>query len=160
MTRLPTFTPTNPLSQPGMTWLGEAPMVKPNGCPCCQEASNTVPLRQIAPTYWTTSVSPLATAGPVPATSVLTVSLDGGWLDGIVILGWVPAVAETLGSEPPPLETCLPSAEAFEAKSLIMSTTKTRVSLPLMPACALPLVPKPSLGGITATTRLPMLLPI
>ncbi len=44
-----------------MTWLGVAPMVKPNGVPRDQEESNTLPVRQMAPTYWATTVWPLVT---------------------------------------------------------------------------------------------------
>ncbi len=84
----------------------------------------------------------------------------GGLPLGILIVGAVPAAAVTVGSEPPPLDTCCPAAAAVPEKSLIMSTTNTSVSVPLMPACASPLVPKPSLGGITASTRLPIFCPI
>src|SRR5215469_6126470 len=160
ITRLPTVWPIRPWFHPGMTWLGVAAMVKPNGCCRVQEASNTVPLRQIAPTYCTTTVCPLATAGPVPLTSVLLTSLVGGLLDGILIFGAVPAAAVTVGSEPPPLDTCWPDADAFAAKFLIRSTTNTSVSVPLIPACGLPLVPNACLGGTTASTRLPIFCPI
>src|SRR6266516_6876913 len=134
ITLLPTFWPTRPLSQPGMTWLGLAAIVKPNGWPRFHEASNTFPDFQIAPTYCTTTVCPLAMAGPLPLTSVLVTSLAGGLLDGILIFGAAPVVAVTLGSAPPPLDTCWPAADAFDAKFLIRSTTKTSVSVPLIPA--------------------------
>ena len=84
----------------------------------------------------------------------------GGLPLGIVIVGAAPAAAVTVGSEPPPLDTGCPVAAAVPAKSLIMSTTNTSVSVPLMPACESPLVPKPSLGGMTASTRLPIFCPI
>ena len=83
----------------------------------------------------------------------------GGLPLGILIVGADPATAVTVGSEPPPWETCRPAAAAVPAKSLIMSTTNTSVSVPLMPACASPLVPKPCLGGMTASTRLPIFCP-
>src|SRR5215468_4171698 len=108
ITRLPTVWPTRPLSQPALAWLGLASMVKPKGWPRFQEASNTVPLFQIAPTYCTTTVCPLATAGPLPLTSVLVTSLAGGLLDGTLIFGAAPVAAVTLGSAPPPLDTCWP----------------------------------------------------
>src|SRR5215467_555332 len=106
ITRLPTVWPIRPLSHPGMTWLGVAAMVKANGCCRVQEASNTVPLRQMAPTYCTTTVCCLAMAGPVPLTSVLVTSLVGGLVDGILIFGAAPVDAVTVGSGPPPLDTC------------------------------------------------------
>src|SRR5215470_9852201 len=97
MTRLPTFWPGRPLSQPGMTWLGVAARVKPNGWFRFQEASKTVPDFQMAPTYCTTTVWPLTMAGPVPLTRVLVTSLAGGLPGGILIFGAVPVTAVTLG---------------------------------------------------------------
>ena len=41
-----------------------------------------------------------------------------------------------------------------------MSTTKTSVSVPLIPACELPCLPYPSAGGIESMTRLPTFFPI
>src|SRR5215469_15702637 len=41
-----------------------------------------------------------------------------------------------------------------------MSTTKTSVSVPLIPACELPCLPYPSAGGIESRTRLPTFCPI
>src|SRR5499426_4511959 len=146
ITRLPTFWPTRPLSQPGMTWLGLAPIVKPNGWPRFQEASKTFPLFQIAPTYCTTTVCPLATAEPLPLTRVLVTSLAGGSPDGTLTVGAAPVLALTLGRPLPPLETRWPEADALAWKSLIRSTTKTSVSVPLIPACGLPDVPKASFG--------------
>src|SRR6516225_8513979 len=109
-----------------MTWLGLAPMVKPNGWLRFQDESNWYPLRQIAPVYWTTTVSPAATVGPVPLIRTFVVRLAGGFPLGILIVRAAP-----------------------EAPAVT-----------LMPACALPLVPKPSLGGMTASTRLPIFCPI
>src|ERR1700681_3295362 len=111
ITRLPTRWPMRPASRPGMTWVGVAPMVKPNGSPRLQDESKTLPVRQIAPTYWATTVWPLTTAGPDPLISVFVTSLVGGVLDeGILITGALPVVAVTVGSPPPPLETCVPDA--------------------------------------------------
>src|ERR1700726_203944 len=109
ITLLPTVWPTRPLSQPGMTWLGVAPMVKPNGWPRVQDASKTLPVRQIAPTYWATTYWPLLTADPDPLIRVLVTSVVGGVpVEGILITGAVPVVAVTVGSVLPPLETWLP----------------------------------------------------
>src|SRR5205823_2636377 len=123
ITRLPTVWPVRPLSQPGMTWLGFLPMMKLNGWPRFQEASNTepspLPVRHSAPTYCTTTVWLALTAGPLPLTSTLVTSLAGGWPDGTLIFGAAPAAAVTLGSAPPPLDTCWPVADAFPAKLLI-----------------------------------------
>src|SRR5215472_10001089 len=116
ITRLPTVCPARPLSQPGITWLGLAAMVKPNGCFRFQDASNTWPLRQMAPVYWTTTVSPAATAGPVPLIRTLVVRFFGGLPLGILIVGAAPAVAVTVGSEPPPLDTCCPVAAEVPEK--------------------------------------------
>jgi hypothetical protein len=77
-----------------------------------------------------------------------------------LICGAAPVLALTLGRPLPPLETCWPEADAFDGNSLIRSTTKTRVSVPLIPACGLPVEPKASLGGMTASTRLPIFCPI
>ena len=139
-------------------------MTKLNGWPRFQEASNTVPfplpLRHSAPTYCTTTVWLALTAGPLPLTRTLVTSLAGGLPDGTLIFGAAPAVAVTLGSAPPPLDTCWPVADAFPAKFLIRLTTKTSVSVPLIPTCGLPDVPKASFGGMTASTRLPIFCPI
>ena len=101
-----------------------------------------MPVRQISPTYWVTTVWPLATTGPVPLTRVLVTSDVGAFFDvGIVMVGAAPGLAVTLGSEPPPLDTWLPEADALFANSLIMSTTKTRVSFAVTPAWEFPDLP-------------------
>jgi hypothetical protein len=51
ITRLPMVWPTRPLSQPGMTCSGDAPMVKPNGEPDDQEDPKTFLVRQMKPAY-------------------------------------------------------------------------------------------------------------
>ena len=88
-----------------------------------------------------TTVWPFCTVAPEPLISVLTTSEDGGlWAeDGMVMVGAAPAFAVTEGSEPPPLVTWVPVAEALFANSLIMSTTNTRVSVAVTPAEELPL---------------------
>src|SRR6516164_9498569 len=116
ITRLPTRCPIRPWSQPGMTLLGVAPMVKPNGWLRFQEASNTFPLAQIAPTYCTTTVCPLVTTGPFPCTSVLVTSVVGGLLAGILMVGALPVTAVTGGRPLPPLDTGVPVADALPAK--------------------------------------------
>src|SRR5690348_4945885 len=105
-------------------------MVKPNGWLRFHDESNTEPSRQIAPTYWTTTVSPSATVGPVPLIRTWVVRFFGGFPLGILIVGAAPGVAAavTVGSLPPPCDTCRPAAAAVPEKSLIMSTTNTRVS--------------------------------
>ena len=110
MTRLPTVCPMRPLSQPVMTWLGVAPIVNPNGVPRDHDESKTLPVRQISPTYWLTTVCPLVTAGPVPLIRVLVTSEVGAFPDfGMVMVGAAPDLpAVTAGSEPPPLDTLLP----------------------------------------------------
>src|SRR6266536_739488 len=112
------------------------PMVRPNGEPDDQEEPKTFLVRQMKPAYCATTSSPLATFAPLPLTSVLVTRALGGVADGNVTVGAVPDLA------------------------LSMSTTKTSVVVPLIPACGFPEVPKPSAGGITARTRLPTFLPV
>src|ERR1700744_6216568 len=103
-TRLPTVWPTRPLSQPVMTWLGEAPILKLWGRLRDQDESNVVPVRQLTPTYWATTSWPLVTVAPVPLIRVLATSVLGGvTFLGIVILGPLPLASLTLGRRPPPL---------------------------------------------------------
>src|SRR5512135_3188364 len=130
MTRLPTVCPIRPLSQPVITWLGAAPIVKPNGWPRDHDESNTLPVRQITPTYWVTTVCPLATTGPDPLISVLLTRLVGALCPELTVMaGAVPVLALTVGRAPPPLDTGVPVADALSGKALIMSTTNTSVSL-------------------------------
>ncbi len=112
ITRLPTGTPSRPVSQPGMIWAGDAPIWKPNGAPLDQEESKTARVRQFRPTYWVTTSWPLVIFGPVPLISVLTTSLVGGDVFGIVTVGALPVTGLTVGRPPPPLETCVPDADA------------------------------------------------
>src|ERR1700750_2598774 len=129
ITRLPTVWPVRPFSQPRVTWLGLLAMTKLDVWPRFQEASNTVPfplpLRHSAPTYCTTTVCLALMAGPPPLTRTLVTSLAGGLDDGTLIFGAAPVAAVTLGSAPPPLDTCWPVADAFPLQFLIRSTTKT-----------------------------------
>src|ERR1017187_4788390 len=125
-----------------MTRLGVAPMVKPKGAPRVQDASKTLPVRQITPTYWATTVWPLLTTGPAPLIRGLVTSVVGGVpVVGILTTGALPVVAVTVGSVPPPSETWVPDAEAFAPNFVIMSTTKTSVSVPLTPAWEFPALP-------------------
>src|SRR5512142_899241 len=112
MTRLPTVWPVRPLSQPGMTCSGDAPMTKPNGEPDVQEEPKTFLVRQMYPVYCATMYSPLTTAGPLPLTSVLATSEPGGEEEGKVRVGAVPALAASVGRLPPPLDTWAPVAPA------------------------------------------------
>ena len=60
----------------------------------------------------------------------------------MVMVGAAPDLpAVTVGSEPPPLDTLLPVADAVFGNSLIMSTTNTSVSLAVTPAWELPVLP-------------------
>jgi len=112
MTRLPTGTPTRPLSQPGMIWAGVASILKPSGAPRVQEESKIARVRQLRPTYWVTTYWPLATGVPDPLIRVLTTRLLGGAVAGILTVGALPVAAVTVGRLPPPSETCAPAAES------------------------------------------------
>ena len=57
------------------------------------------------------------------------------------MVGALPAAAETVGRPLPPLDTCVPDADAVAEKALIMSTTNTRVSLAVTPTCEFPVLP-------------------
>ena len=77
------------------------PSWKLNGRPAATDGQvlpNTLPVRQIEPTYCATTVSPLASFGPVPLISVVTDSLAGGAFFGMLMAGAWPAVAVTVGS--------------------------------------------------------------
>src|SRR6266581_3296243 len=112
ITRLPMVWPTRPLSQPGMTCSGDAPMTKPNGEPDDQEEPKTFLVRQMYPAYCATRYSPFTTFGPLPLTSVLVTRPPGGEEDGKDRAGAVPALAATVGRLPPPLDTWAPVAPA------------------------------------------------
>src|SRR5260370_42439823 len=110
MTRLPPVWAMGPLSQPGMTWLGVAAMVKPKGWPRGQDASKTLPVRQMTPTYCATTVWPLVTADPDPLISGLATSADGGLPDeGILIPGALPGAAGSAGQRRAPPGPARPS---------------------------------------------------
>src|ERR1700691_2037205 len=157
MTRLPMVCPARPLSKPGITASGLASMTKPNGALLDHVSSKTLPVRQIKPVYWVTTNWPLASLAPLPLIRVVTVRFFGGFLPlGIVTVGAVPAAGTlTVGSEPPPFDTWVPVALAVLLNSLTRSITNTSVSVPVMPSSELPAAPNPSLGGMTASTRLP-----
>ena len=79
MTRLPTGTPVRPLSSPDHAAAElEAERLAGRRLADGQDALKTLPVRQIEPTYWATTVSPLASFGPVPLIRVVTDSLAGG----------------------------------------------------------------------------------
>ena len=59
--------------------------------------------------------SPLATAGPLPLTSVLVTSELGGVAEVKDKVGAVPVLALTVGRLPPPLDTWVPVAPALSA---------------------------------------------
>ena len=56
-----------------------------------------MPVRHSTPTYWVMTSWPLVIAGPLPWMRVLTTSLDGGLVLGILMVGALPAVAVTVG---------------------------------------------------------------
>lgn len=93
---------------------------------------NTFPVRQMEPTYCATRVSPLASAGPEPLISVVTDSLAGGALLGTEITGPCPYVVVTVGSLPPPSDTCFPAAACVPEYCCRRSITHTSVSLPVI----------------------------
>src|SRR5215471_7263303 len=157
-TRLPTVWPTSPLSQPLMTW--PTPMGVENGRPRVHEESKGFLVRQLTPVYWTTRYWPLVIFEPAPLIRVLICSVFGGAVDGTCTAGALPGAAVTVGSPAPPLEVCVPCTPEVLLNSWIMSMTKTSVSLPPTPIRELPWAPKPSLGGITASTLLPAFWPI
>src|SRR5258708_4245562 len=131
MTLLPTGTPTRPSFQPGTTF---PPSWKLNGRPPGaadggQVLLNTLPVRQMEPTYWATTVWPLASFGPEPLISVVTDSLAGGVFLGTAMTGDCPDAAVTVGSLPPPVDTCVPLAACVAENCCSRSITHTTVSL-------------------------------
>src|SRR5690348_14951251 len=103
MIRLPTGTPTRPVFHAGISFPRVNTLGGAEGCAADgQLLLNTLPSRQIEPTYLTTTDCPALTAAPVPLISVLTTSLLGGLVLGTVICGAPPAPAETVGRLPPP----------------------------------------------------------
>src|SRR5829696_963222 len=99
--RPPTFIPSTPRSQPGITM--PAPSWKMNGSPRSQEASNSLPLLKLTPTYWTVTSSPAFASGPVPASRSSISSFLGGAPFGTVTSGLVFSAvppASAAGGEP------------------------------------------------------------
>src|SRR5215813_13819560 len=142
MTRLPTGTPTMPVFQAGirrsrLNTVGGAVGCVPDG----QLLLNTLPVRQIEPTYLATMDWCAWIGAPVPWISVLATSWLGGAVFGTVICGTPPGPAATVGKLPPPLVMCLPDALAFGGKACSRSTTKTSVSVGLTPILELPCAP-------------------
>src|SRR5450631_2391240 len=162
MTRLPTGTPVRPWVKPGI--MPPPPRAKVNGMPADeldgQVELKTAPVRQFTATYWATTVWPAVSLGPVPWIRVFTTSLLGGVPFGTVTTGALPVGAVTDGRLPPPEETCCPDADAVGLNGLIRSMTQTVVSVPLTPSWESPEVPYPSAGGTTASTRVPIVLPL
>ena len=87
--RPPTFMPTTPLSQPGITC--PAPSLKVKGW-LVHDDWITLPDEYVASTYCTVTLSPGAAAAPVPAMRSALWSEVGGVPDGTVTLGAWPAV--------------------------------------------------------------------
>src|SRR5580658_1343802 len=142
MTRLPTGTPTRPVFHPGMSW----PSVNTLGGEVGSEefgqlSLNTLPVRQIEPTYLTTIDSPAFTGAPVPLISVVTTSLVGGEVLGIVIAGPVAGEELIFGRAPPPSVICVPDAPWVGVNAWSTSITQTRVSVGSTPIWELPCAP-------------------
>src|SRR3954452_2199890 len=78
--------PTTPWSQPGMT--SPAPSVNLNGSFRLQDASNSAPVLNATPTYWTDTLSPSLAALPLPLTMSRASSFVGGEPDGLGISGF------------------------------------------------------------------------
>src|SRR5215472_11309346 len=103
MTRLPTGTPTKPVFHAGISWPSLNTFGGVVGCASDGQSSlNTLPVRQIDPTYLTTIASPAFTGTPLPLIRVFTTSLRGGADFGMAICGEAPTWALTVGRMPPP----------------------------------------------------------
>jgi len=87
--RPPTFMPTTPLSQPGITC--PAPSVNVKGW-LVHDDWMTLPLEYVASTYWTFTLSPGAAAVPVPLMRSALSNVFGGAPAGTVTVGALPAV--------------------------------------------------------------------
>src|SRR6266446_9766754 len=135
ITRLPTGWPARPVSQPGITCSGDAPMTKPNGEPDDQEEPNAFFVRQMYPVYWAMTYWPLTTVAPPPLMRAFTTSpLGGVEEEGNVSVGAPPVLALTVGRLPPPLDSCVPEADAVLEYSLSKSMTNTCVVVPVTPS--------------------------
>jgi hypothetical protein len=77
-----------PWDQPGITWSSEKVTGWPS--PSFHEASNCWPVDQATPTYWTVTLSPGATAAPVPVMRSVLSRPEGGVPVGTVTVGLVP----------------------------------------------------------------------
>src|SRR5215467_5924199 len=142
MTRLPVGTPTRPVFQAGIRWSRLNTFGGTVGCVADgQLLLKTLPVRQIEPTYLTTTDWCSLIGAPVPWISVLLTSLAGGAFFGTLICGTPPTPAATVGRLPPPLVMCLPAALAFGGKACSRSTTHTRVSVGFTPIWELPCAP-------------------
>src|SRR5215469_3071999 len=142
MTRLPTGTPTRPVFHAGISWPSWNTFGGVVGC--CSDGQlslNTLPVRQIDPTYLTTIASLAFTGAPVPLIRVFTTSLLGGADFGMAICGDAPVAVEIFGRAPPPSVTCCPVAASVGENALSTSTTQTSVSVGLTPIWELPSEP-------------------
>src|SRR6266487_1037165 len=98
MTRLPTGAPIRPVCQAGMSLSSVNTLGGTEGCAADgQLLLNTLPVRQIEPTYLTTIDCFAVTGAPVPLIRVLTISLLGGAILGTLICGTPPTPAVTVG---------------------------------------------------------------
>src|SRR5215207_3324262 len=73
-----------------------APSVNSNGSSRSQEASNSSPVLNATPTYWTETLSPSLAALPLPSTMSSDSSFVGGDPDGLGISGFSSMSLETL----------------------------------------------------------------
>src|SRR5213082_1057721 len=87
--RPPTFIPTTPLSQPGMTM--PPPSLNWNGWWRSHDASNCLPVEYAIPTYWTETVLPVFATAPLPFTMSRILSEVGGVPVGRPIGGFLPS---------------------------------------------------------------------
>ncbi len=87
--RPPTFMPTTPLSQPGMTC--PAPSWNVKGL-LVHDDWTTLPDEYVASTYWTVTLSPGSARDPVPGMRSALSSDVGGVPEGTVTVGAFPAV--------------------------------------------------------------------
>ncbi len=128
--------------------------------PCSHELPSASPVQSTAE-YSTIASLPLCADGPVPLARTVTCGSFGGVVPlGTVMVGSVPGSPSTVGRPAGRSVTGVFSTlRPFFGYVAMMSTTKTRVSLPLMPASALPFLPYPCFGGTVMRTRLPTFFP-
>src|SRR5690606_6103708 len=154
-TRLPTCFPTNPRSMPIIHY--HIPTDSAAGRPSNHYELNTFPSRQKYPAYCNATSWSFFTGGPSPRTSVRTCRPFGAALRGTSTRGTCPAPASaTLGSAGSSSGACRsPRGPADLPYTARTSSTYTSVSSPSTRCFGSPFSPKPSSGGIRATTRDP-----